>query len=310
MKLGLSSYLTSIATALLGGCGGGEISAPPFDGSRAYQYLHEQVNLGPRVPGSASSAAARNYYVRHFQSAGLTVDSQKVFFKDPYSDNTLPLVNISARFEGTGGASDRILLAAHYDCRPRTDNAFDSSKRNDPIAGANDGASGVAILMELANLFKLKAPEVSVDLVLFDGEDWGKASELDYYSLGSKAFAQTPIREKYRFGIVLDMVGDLDQQIYREVYSEQFQKPLNDMIWEVAATLKVPTFIDTTRHTVIDDHLPLNIGGVPTVDIIDFDYPYWHTEMDTPDKCSAAALANVGKIVAHIAYNKQLWPKN
>lgn len=281
---------------------------PPFDGTRAFGYLDAQVRLGPRVPGSLSSAAARDYYVRHFQSAGLQVDSQRVFFTDPYSGNTLPLVNIIARHEGTGGTSDRILLAAHYDCRPRAELAFDTSKRNDPIDGANDGASGVAILMELANLFKSAPPDVSVDLVLFDGEDWGKPSDLDYYSLGSKAFSQTPIRDKYHFGIVLDMVGDLDQRIYREVYSEQFQKSLNDMIWGVAAKLNISTFVDTTRHAVIDDHLPLNIAGVPTVNIIDFDYPFWHTEMDTPDKCSAEALANVGKVVAHITYNKQVWP--
>ena len=105
------------------------------------------------------------------------------------------------------------------------------------------------------------------------------------------------------------MVGDSDQQIYREVYSEQFQKPINDMIWGVAKTLQISTFVDSTRHAVIDDHLPLNLGGAPAVDIIDFDYPHWHTENDTPDKCSAQALGNVGQIITYIVYNRSIWPK-
>lgn len=288
-------------------CTNSTITPPLFDGDRAFGLLKAQVDLGPRVPGTPASAAARSLYRTHFESAGLEVDSQKVSFVDPYSGDTIPLVNLIARQNPT--AQDRIIFAAHYDCRPRSERAHDTTKRALPIDGANDGASGVAVLMELANLFKAQAPSAGVDLVLFDGEDWGMAGELDYYSLGSKAFVRSSLKGSYRFGIVLDMIGDKDQQIFREKYSEQFAKHINDLVWSVAAKFQVSVFKDSAKHSVIDDHLPLNVVGIPAVDLIDFDYPFWHTEMDTPDKCSAESLANVGRVVAYIAYNKHIWPK-
>ena len=131
---------------------------------------------------------------------------------------------------------------------------------------------------------------------------------MDYYLLGSRHFAQRGIRGKYRFGIVVDMIGDADQQIYREAYAERFSAPVTDMIWAVADTLGVTTFHDSVKHTILDDHLPLSAGGVPTTLIIDFEYPYWHTEFDTPDKCSPEALANVGRVLTEIVYRKSLWP--
>lgn len=292
----------------LGSCGRATVTPPPFDGTRAFEHLKAQVDLGPRVPGTPASSAARSLYRTHFESAGLEVDSQKVSFIDPYSGDTIPLVNLIARQNPT--AEDRIVIAAHYDCRPRGERSHDSTKRALPIDGANDGASGVAVLMELANLFKAQSPGAGVDLLLLDGEDWGMSGELDYYSLGSKAFVRSSLVRKYRFGIVLDMIGDKDQQIFREGYSEQFAKDINDLVWSVAAQLQVATFKDSVKHSVIDDHLPLNVIGIPAVDLIDFDYTFWHTDQDTPDKCSAEALTNVGKVVAHIAYNQQLWPKN
>lgn len=290
------------------GCSSREIEAPRFDGARAFTYLDEQVKLGPRVPGSEPSAAARRLYRSHFEATGMIVDSQRVSFINPYGGDTIPLVNLIARTNP--GASTRIFVAAHYDCRPRAERAFDTTKRDLPIDGANDGASGVAVLMEFANLLKMQAPEAGVDLILLDGEDWGKSGDLDYYSLGAKALARTLPKEKYRFGIVLDMIGDRDQLIYREAYSEQFCKPLNDLVWSTAAKLKVTTFRDSVKHSVIDDHLPFNVVGIPTVNLIDFDYPFWHTDRDTPDKCSAEALANVGRVVSHIIYNRNAWPKN
>ncbi len=201
-----------------------------------------------------------------------------------------------------------ILYAAHWDSRPRCDNSATYAKRVDSLPGADDGASGVAVLMELANLFVAQPPASDVVLALLDGEDWGKEGDNDYYFLGAKQFAAQSLRGKYRFGIVIDMIGGKDQQICREIYSERFHKPINDMVWNTARELGIRTFIDSTRFAVEDDHLALNIGGVPTIDLIDFDYPYWHTELDTPDKCSPQSLANVGRVLAQIAYNKSLWP--
>jgi glutaminyl-peptide cyclotransferase len=238
------------------------------------------------------------------------VDTPSYSFQDPYSGHQIPLVNVLARYRG-GKATDKpILLLAHYDSRPRAEEAFDSSKRDTPIDGANDGAAGVAILMELANMLKASPPICNIDLLLVDGEDWGKPSDLEGYFLGTKAFAHTVTKDSYQFALVLDMVGDADLQVYRESYSEQFQKPVNDMVWSAARELGIAAFHDSVRHAVIDDHIPLNLAGVRAIDIIDFDYPYWHTEKDTPDKCSPESLRAIGRVVAYVAYRQVSWPKN
>jgi len=282
---------------------------PAFDGQKAYRYLIEQVDFGPRVPGSKASAECRDFFSNHFLGLGARVDSQAFTFFDPYSQTDIPLTNVIARYTGTGEAAEAVVLMAHYDSRPRTDYARDPKLKDKPIDGANDGASGVAVLMELGNLFAQKAPPCNVDLVLVDGEDWGKPRDLDYYLLGSREFARRGIREKYRFGIVIDMIGDSSQQLYREGYSDRSYRALNDAVWRAAARLGITTFRDTIKYTIIDDHLSLVSAGVPAIVIIDFDYPYWHTEFDTPDKCSPTALANVGRVLVEIIYNPSLWPK-
>lgn len=290
-------------------CFGDPVVPPTFDGQRAMGYLSRQVSFGPRVPGSVAWVQCREYYTKFFDSLGVAVDSQVFDFVDPYSDATIPLVNLRVIIEGQNPNEPGLLLAAHWDSRPRTDRAVDISLAAQPIDGANDGASGVAVLMELAGLLADRPPPVRVELLLLDGEDWGEASDTDYYLLGSREFARRGIRGKYRFAIVLDMIGDKDQQIYREGYSEQYHSELNDMVFTLAKELNITTFHDSVRHHVLDDHLPINGGGVPAINLIDFDYPWWHTELDTPDKCSAESLENVGKLVAHIIYNSSLWPK-
>jgi hypothetical protein len=143
---------------------------------------------------------------------------------------------------------------------------------------------------------------------LVDGEDWGRSGDNDYYLLGSREFARLGIRTKYQFGIVVDMIGDKALQVYREEYTERFYKPINDMIWQVAADLGVKAFKDDVRQTIIDDHLSIGSAGVPTALLIDFTYPYWHTENDTPDNCAPESLTSVGRVLTHVAYNKSLWP--
>ena len=292
------------------GCTRNPQPVPTFDGERAFGYLEEQVAFGPRVPGSGPWSACRAYYCNFFTDLGLAVDSQVFDFLDPYSSRRLPLVNLIVPISSHKADADRIVLMAHWDSRPRTDYASDPPLKDHPIDGANDGASGVAVLMELALLLAQQPPPCHVDLVLVDGEDWGKPSDLDFYLLGSREFARRGIRDTYRFGIVIDMIGDKDQQIYREGYSERYHQELNDMIWSTAARLGITTFRDSVKHLIHDDHLSLCSGGVPTVDIIDFDYPYWHTEFDSPDKCSAESLANVGRVLIEIVYDPALWPKN
>lgn len=311
IRMSSTRSIPLIVTLLLSivSCGDSRVQPPAFDADRAFGYLERQVEFGPRVPGSAASAQCRDYIYRHLADLGPVVDSQAFDYLDPYSGQNIRMVNVVASFAGeSSGESERIVLMAHYDCRPRTDFASDPALFDSAIDGANDGASGTAVLMELANLFEEVPPPGGVDLVLVDGEDWGKPGDHENYLLGSREFARRGIHDKYRFGIVIDLVGDADQDIYREAYSERFNRELNDLVFNEAQRLGITTFHDTVRHIVIDDHLSLNGGGVPAVNIIDFDYAYWHTEFDTPDKCSGESLANVGRILAEIVYNPSLWP--
>ena len=300
----------ALLTGLLMFSCGGRVTPPTFDSARAFQYLHDQTAFGPRVPGTPAAGRCLNYLMQHFGSRTKQVDTQSFSFVDPYSNQTIPLVNLVARFRGLEAGTDPILLIAHWDSRPRTDYPSDQSKADEPIVGANDGASGVAVLMEMANLFTERPPACDVVLLLVDGEDWGKEGDAEYYLLGSKHFAAQGIRGHYRFGIVVDLVGDKQQQFYREGFSNEFHKPLNDMVWHTARKLGVTTFIDSVKHIVTDDHLSISAAGVPAIDIIDFDYPYWHTDLDTPDKCSAESLSNVGRVLAEIVYNRNLWPND
>jgi Zn-dependent M28 family amino/carboxypeptidase len=290
------------------GCGTGCVNVPEFDGNRAYEYLVAQAGFGPRVPGSTAWSACRQYLCEHFDTLGLEVDSQVFSFTDPYTQSEVPLVNVIVRHRGDPDESKGVILLAHYDSRPRAERDTDPEMQKAPILGANDGASGVAVLMELANMLSTEPPDCNIDIVLADGEDWGKPGDDDYYLLGSRHFAGQGIRDKYYFGLVVDMVGDRNQQIFREEFTERFNKPVNDVVWETAAELGVTTFQDTIRYAVKDDHISLSVGGVPTAVIVDFDYPYWHTSQDTPDKCAPQSLTNVGRVVAQIIYNESLWP--
>lgn len=300
--------ISLVFLVLSGGCGQSDSVPPDFDGRRAFQYLEDQVKFGPRVPGTTASRMCRQYYYDHFEQLGFAVDSQFSYFFDPYTAADTPLVNVIVHIDGDSDGLP-ILLVAHYDSRPRSDLAFDSSHFEKPIDGANDGASGVALLMELASLCAGQKPPVDIELLLTDAEDWGKAGDRDLYLLGSKEFARSGIRGKYRFGVVVDMIGDASQQIYREQFSETYHPDLNNMIWQAAATVGVTTFIDSIKYTVLDDHIPISAGGVPTVVVIDFDYPYWHTEMDNIVRCSPVSLANVGKVITKIVYSPSLWPE-
>jgi Zn-dependent M28 family amino/carboxypeptidase len=210
---------------------------------------------------------------------------------------------------------ERVLLCAHYDTRPKPDNDPNPRLRETgTFTGANDGASGVAALMELAHLMPTFDGKYGIDFVLFDGEElvYGGPDEAQQgeYFVGSTIFAREYRRQRpehrYRWGVLLDMVGDADLQLYQEQYSVHWRdtRPLVNAIWSTAQRLGVEEFVPRVRYAVRDDHLPLNeIARIPTCDIIDFDYPehptnvYWHSVEDTPDKCSGESLAKVGWVV-------------
>jgi len=292
-----------LLTLLVAGCGLMGCSSPPpdFDGDRAMADLVAQCDFGPRPPGSAAHDSCRLFLVGRLQEYADTVIQQRFEFFDSLSNRSFTLTNIIARF---GAGDGRRILCAHWDTRPRAEHDPEPTRRGEPILGANDGASGVAVLLEAARLFSLKPPPRPVDIVLFDGEDYGPSGRLDLYLLGSRHFSRVVDPEPYDFAILLDMVGDADLRVGPEVYSKRFTPELIDRIWSVAERLGIAEFDRNARYSLFDDHIPLLEKGIPTVDVIDFDYPYWHTLEDTPDKCSAASLAKVGRVITTVIYER------
>lgn len=194
------------------------------------------------------------------------------------------------------GAKRTVLLAAHWDTRPTADQEQTAANRAKPILGASDGASGVAVLLELMRAFKTEAPNVNVVFLFVDGEDLGPG--LDEMFLGASYFAKHPTSPKPEYGILLDMVGDSDLKIQMEPNSAAYAKDLLFRFYRNAGARGFGKYFPTTyQGAIYDDHLALNEGGIPTIDLIDFDYPYWHTLKDTPDKCSPSSLFVVGAAV-------------
>jgi glutaminyl-peptide cyclotransferase len=284
------------------------IVVPAFSGREAFRFLTAQTDLGPRDPGSKGHERCLAYLEQTLVRLADTVRLQP-FSHPGYDGTTLQLTNVIASFNPE--SPSRILLCAHWDTRPRADRDQNPGRRNEPIIGANDGASGVAILLQLATLLKAYPPSIGVDIVLFDGEDYGREGDTGNYLLGSRHFASTASRTSVpRFGILLDMVGDAALEIPREGYSVRYAPDIVNTIWSTARGLGITEFVDYLGAEIIDDHLPLNEVGIRTVNIIDFDYPdpthrYWHTHDDTPDKCSAESLEAVGTVVANVVYNER-----
>jgi hypothetical protein len=277
---------------LLCACGG---KAPTFDGDRAYRYLVEQCDFGPRNPGSHGASLALDYFDSFFSERADSVVLQQFSFTDTIVDTTFNCTNIIASF--SPGRMPRVILCAHWDTRPFADLEPDSTLRDQPIIGANDGASGCAVLMELANLIPGLNTPFGIDLVLFDCEDYGRAGNLDYFCIGSKHYVNNISANSYAFGVLIDLIGDADLRIYREEYSQNYARRVVDNVWSIAKEVGATSFADSIKHMVYDDHVPFLEKGIPVIDIIDFDYPYWHTLSDTPDKCSPASLSEVGKVL-------------
>lgn len=278
---------------------------PAFNADSAFSFLLAQTAFGPRNPASPGHRDCLEYLAAELHRRTPDVRLQP-FTADGCGGERLPLTNVIASFRPE--LEDRVLLCAHWDTRPRAERDEDPARRHLPIIGANDGASGVAVLLELARLFHESPPPAGVDIVLFDGEDYGEEGDLDRYLLGSRYFARTAVRElRPRFGVLLDMVGDASLELPREGYSVRFAPDVVEEVWRTAGRLGVAEFLDAVGPEVYDDHVPLNEAGVPTINIIDFAYPnalhrFWHTHQDTPDKCSPASLAAVGAVLTHLLY--------
>ncbi len=279
------------------------MNIPRFNGTTAFSLLKDQTDFGPRNPNSIGHTKCLKFLVDELSKNADVVNRQEFTYRG-YNNELLTLTNIFASFQPT--MTDRILLLAHWDTRPRADMDSDPAKRNQPILGANDGASGVAVLLEMARLFKQLPPPIGVDILLVDGEDYGKEQDLQRYSLGTRHFVDTRNPNyRPRFGILLDMIGDNDLQIPIEQNSLSYAPNVVETIWSAAEKLGVSQFVNSPGEQIFDDHIPLNEGGIPTVDIIDFQYPYWHTLQDTPDKCSAESLEAVGKVMTYVVYTQK-----
>ena len=277
-----------------------------FSAQRAFAILEKQCEFGPRPPGSAAHRETQNYLFTELQKYANNAALQPLEYK--VGTKTLHLNNILAEFgpgslpvNGKGQSGETVLLAAHWDTRPIADHDPKPENRETPILGANDGASGVAVLLELARVFKAHPPPRRVVIVLFDGEDYGRTA--DDMFIGSRFFARNLGRWKPDYGILLDMVGDKDLTLPIEANSWNANQAFTAAIWNRAAALRLAPFQQRLGPAIMDDHVPLIKVGIPMVDIIDFDYPYWHTIEDTVDKCSPKSLEVVATLVISVVYD-------
>ncbi len=280
----------------------GRTTAPGFDKTQAFSYLTRQCEFGARYPGSAAHLQVRDYLVAELRRATDDVRLQPFSAVNYLMNQRAQGYNIIAKF-GTGATV--LLLCAHWDSRPLADQDPEPANRSKMMPAANDGAAGVAILLEIARNLRLQPPPLPVEIVLFDAEDMGRESHSEEFLQGSRFFAQN-LAHDYKPGaaILLDLVGDRDLQLYIEQNSQNYAPDLVNRVWTAAEELNISEFVRQPRYAVIDDHLSLLEAGIPAIDIIDFDYPYWHTTADTPDKCSPESLEKVGKVLLKLIYGK------
>lgn len=288
-----------------------DITPPPFDADSAYSFVGQLMEFGPRVPNSPAHKKAGEWLSEKLREFGWTVTDQNADL--PAFDGTsLQARNIFAQFNP--GERDRILLLAHWDSRPWADEDPDPAKRHLPVPGANDGASGVGIILEIARAIDTQFSSLpdslkpSVDILLVDAEDWGSHDFEDSWALGTRHFAQNPPIEGYRpsQAILLDMVGSPDARFGHEYFSSQSNPSLMRRVWTNASRLGHDKFFHTGfGGAVTDDHVELIKAGIPAIDIIDYrnDYgyqgfdPVWHTTSDDMSNISRETLRAVGETV-------------
>ena len=279
---------------------------PPreFDGTSAFRYIETQVAFGPRVPGTEPHRRMAEWLEKELTARADTLVVQRWTHVTTKGDS-LPMANFVARFQPS--APQRLLFLAHWDSRPRADGPA-STDSTAPVIGANDGGSGVALLLGVADVLRRAPPTVGVDLLFVDGEDYGDftATPTDVL-IGSRHYAANQLPGPVPlYAVLFDLVADKDLQIYQEGNSLVGAPEVVSLVWETARRIGAGgTFIDTPRHTLIDDHLELQKAGIRAIDVVDFDYPSWHTAGDTIDKVSAASLQIVGDVAMGLVRREQ-----
>jgi glutaminyl-peptide cyclotransferase len=280
-------------------------SSTGFNGAAAYQYAGAQVAFGPRIPGTPAAKAAGDWIIAQMQSRGAQVVVQSFDYKTA-TGKVVPMRNILARYRPE--LADRILYVTHWDSRPFSTGqcclvgAITEAEKKMPVPGANDGASGVGMFIALGDLLKKTKPNVGVDLLFTDGEDYGDFGppEVDVL-VGAKYFAEHLPSPNYRplFGVLWDMIGDRDLRIPQEGYSINQAPEVVQRVWDVAAELGYANvFVPEAGYSITDDHTPLLAAGLRVIDVIDLTYPRHHTPQDTMDKLSAKSLGIVGDVAA------------
>lgn len=273
--------------------GGGDDVA--FDGEQALAWVRHQVNAGPRVPNTPGHRTIGDWLEAELRLRADSVEVQ-AFTHVTAQGDTLRLRNIIARFRPA--EPSRVLYVTHWDTRPFADRDPLPANRTRPVPGANDGASSTAVLLGVADQLRRTAPSIGVDLLFVDGEDYGDfATETDVL-IGAKHFAANlPRGYQPLFAVLWDMVGDSDQVFLREQYSLDAAPEVVERVWSTARRIGLRRqFPERDAGYITDDHVPLIRAGLRIIDVIDVDYPYWHTTADTPDKISAVSLANVGRL--------------
>lgn len=290
-------------------------AVPDFSADSAYAFIEWQVKKGSRVPGTLSHLDTKNQLIKQLKSyLGKSMVGVQRFKKVVYGD-TLELFNIIASINSN--STNRVLLCAHWDSRPYADEASTDELKQKPVIGADDGASGVAVLLEIARVMSQNPTDIGVDIVLFDGEDYGKKSDLKYYFLGSREWSENPPVKGYhpRFGILMDMVGAKGATFLKEGFSMGENPFLVDAIWKIANELGYSSFFkDEKGAGIADDHYVLN-ANLPfsTIDIINHSidsrgqviFPkHWHTEHDTIEIIDKQTLQAVGDVLLELIYNR------
>lgn len=292
--------LTSVTLVGVAACGprGGAGAATQFSGDSAYAYVRQQVAFGPRIPNTAAHRRTGDWIVAQLERTADTVVVD-AFQHVTEAGDTLALRNILGRYRPEEGA--RVLYVAHWDTRPTSDQAANLGEQRIPVPGANDGASGVAVLLGVADVLAAQPPSVGVDLLFVDGEDYGDFSGPDAL-IGSKRYAaQLDPAALPLFAVVWDMVGDADLVLPQEANSVTRAPEVVSRVWNVARDLGYHrVFVAQGGGAITDDHIPLLDAGVRAIDVIDFSYgpnnAFWHTPQDTPDKVSPQSLQIVGDV--------------
>jgi len=295
---------------IIGGCSQNnqKIDIPSFDEEQAFQHLLDQCSYGPRNPGSEGHSNFSIYLEKYLKNLSSDIIIQEFNYLEHVTNIERDGKNFIIQFNKE--ANERILIGAHWDTRALSDEDLNENNRSMPVLGANDGASGTAVLMELATIFSITSPPIGVDIVFFDAEDVGISGQPTTYAMGSEYFSKNLPISKPNSGIIVDMVGDKYLKIPIERFSYQIDSDTVKELWNLANDLSLSAFEYTIGYEIYDDHIPLwENAKIPTIDIIDFDYPnlfynHWHTQNDIPENCSPQSLAQVGTLLVNYIYGK------